>query len=112
MFPFGSGRRLSGYRKQREWALAELLAGRGLDPSTIVLPAFDENYELVAGTAESKGRIAERIDDRALERDWHSDYAVFILRLADRLEETTDPNRRVGLIARLQESLDQAGPGN
>jgi len=93
-------------------ALAKLLEGRGLDPSTIVLPAFDENYELVAGTAESKGRIAERIDDRALERDWHSDYAVFILRLADRLEETTDPNRRVGLIARLQEALDQAGPEN
>ena len=93
-------------------ALAELLAGRGHDPSTIVLPAFDENYELVAGTAKSKGRIAERIDDRALERDWHSDYAVFILRLADRLEETTDPNRRVRLIARLQEALDQAGPGN
>ncbi len=88
-------------------ALSDLLVGRGLDPAKIVLPAFDEHYELVAGTAESKGRIAERIDDRALERDWHSDYAVFILRLADRLEETTDPNQRTQIIAQLQESLDR-----
>jgi len=89
-------------------ALSDLLVERGLDPSKIVLPAFDEHYELVAGTAESKGRIAERIDDRALERDWHSDYAVFILRLADLLEETTDPNQRTQIIARLSDALEQA----
>jgi len=88
-------------------ALAELLVGRGLDPSKIVIPSFDEHFELVAGTAESKGRIAERIDDQALERDWHSDYAVFILRLADRLEETADPNQRTRIIAQLSEALDQ-----
>ena len=88
-------------------ALSELLVERGLDSSKIVLPSFDEHYELVAGTAESKGRIAERIDDRALERDWHSDYAVFILRLADRLEETADPKKRTLIIARLSEALDQ-----
>ena len=90
-------------------ALRDLLVERGLDLEKIVLPAFDEHYELVAGTAESKGRVAARIDDQALERDWHSDYAVFILRLADRLEETTDPNQRTRIIARLQEALDQGG---
>ena len=89
-------------------ALSELLVGRGLDSSKIVLPAFDEHYELVAGTAESKGRIAERIDDRALQRDWHSDYAVFILRLADRLETTDDPGERTRIIARLSDALDQS----
>jgi metallo-beta-lactamase family protein len=88
-------------------ALSELLVGRGLDSSKIVLPSFDEHFELVAGTAESKGRIAKRIDDQALERDWHSDYVVFILRLADRLEETADPNQRTRVIARLSEALDQ-----
>lgn len=86
--------------------LSELLVGRGLDPAKIILPGFDEHYELIAGTAESKGRIAERIDDRALERDWHSDYAVFILRLADLLEETADPNQRTWIIARLSDALD------
>jgi hypothetical protein len=50
---------------------------------------------------------AERIDDAALERDWHSDYAVFILRLADRLQATTDPAKREQLIARLGAALDE-----
>jgi len=90
-------------------ALRDLLVERGLDREKIVLPAFDEHYDLVAGTAQSKGRVADRIADEALERDWHSDYAVFILRLADRLEETTDPTQRTHIIARLQEALDQGG---
>ncbi len=72
-------------------ALAELLGERGLSPEKVVIPSFDETFELVAGTAQSKGRAAERIDDAALERDWHSDYAVFILRLADRLQASRDP---------------------
>jgi metallo-beta-lactamase family protein len=87
-------------------ALRDLLSERGIDLEKIVLPAFDEHYELVAGTAESKGRAAKRIDDRALERDWHSDYAVFILRLAGHLEGTTDPNERTRIIGRLQEALN------
>ena len=92
-------------------ALRNLLTERGLDLEKIVLPAFDEHYELVAGTAESKGRVAKRIDDQALERDWHSDYAVFILRLADRLEQITDQNQRTRIIAQLQEALDRPGVG-
>ena len=49
-------------------------------------------------------RAAERIEDAAIERDWHSDYAVFILRLADRLQATADPAEREQIIARLEEA--------
>jgi metallo-beta-lactamase family protein len=88
-------------------ALAGVLAERGLDPATVVVPSFDETFELVAGSAQSKGRAAERIDDDALQRDWHSDYAVFILRLADRLEATVDPAERARLIGRLEAALEE-----
>ena len=88
-------------------ALAEVLSERGLDPEKVVIPSFDEAFELVAGTAQSKGRVAARIEDAALERDWHSDYAVFILRLADRLQSTTDSAKREQLIAHLEAALDQ-----
>jgi metallo-beta-lactamase family protein len=88
-------------------ALAGVLAERGLDPATVVVPSFDETFDLVAGSAQSKGRAAERIDDDALQRDWHSDYAVFILRLADRLEATVDPAERARLIGRLEAALEE-----
>ncbi len=88
-------------------ALRDVLVKRGLDPSTIVVPAFDERFELVAGTARSKGRAAERIADSALQRDWHSEYAVFILGLADKLQAATDPAERQRLLGRLQAALEE-----
>ena len=89
-------------------ALAELLVARGLEPQTIVLPAFDERFELVAGTARSKGRAAERIDDDALARDWHSDYAVFILRLAEQLRAASSHAERQALISKLELAMAES----
>jgi metallo-beta-lactamase family protein len=88
-------------------ALRDLLVARGLGPASLVLPAFDETFDLVAGAAESKGRVAARIADAAIERDWHSEYAVFILRLAEQLEATDDTGKRHELIARLQAALEE-----
>ncbi len=87
-------------------ALRDLLVERGVDPESVVIPAFDEAFELLAGTAQSKGRAAERIDDAALERDWYSEYAVFILRLARQLEATAEPAQRHKLILKLRAALD------
>jgi metallo-beta-lactamase family protein len=86
-------------------ALARLLVERGLDPETVVVPSFDERFDLVAGTARSKGRVAARIEDEALARDWHSEYAIFILRLAERLQATASPSERQRIITRLEEAL-------
>lgn len=85
--------------------LRDLLIQRGVAEDQVVIPAFDETFELVAGTALSKGRAAERIDDAALARDWHTEYAVFILRLAERLQSTTDPAERHRLILKLDAAM-------
>ena len=87
-------------------ALRDLLVQRGLDRDTIVVPAFDESFELTAETAQSKGRAAQRIDDSALERDWYNDYAAFILQLADKLESTREAGQRRQLVARLRDALE------
>jgi metallo-beta-lactamase family protein len=87
-------------------ALRDLLVDRGLEKEKIVLPAFDESFELVAGTAESKGRVARRIDDAALERDWHNDYAALTTEIARRLESTRDGEERRALVARLRSVLE------
>jgi hypothetical protein len=79
---------------------------RGLEPQTIVIPAFDERFELVAGAALSKGRAVERIDDAALVRDWHSDYAVFILRLAEQLRATPSDVERHAIIQKLEQAME------
>jgi metallo-beta-lactamase family protein len=87
-------------------ALRDLLVERGLEKEKIVLPAFDEGFELVAGTAESKGRVARRIDDAALERDWHNDYAALTTEIARRLEATGDGEERRALVDRLRSVLE------
>ncbi len=86
-------------------ALRDLLIQRGVAAEKVLIPAFDETFELVTGTALSKGRAAQRIDDAALARDWHSEYAVFILRLAERLQTTSDPTERHRLIMKLEAAL-------
>ncbi len=87
-------------------ALRDLLIQRGVAAEKVLIPAFDETFELMAGTATSKGRAAERIEDAALARDWHSEYAIFILRLAERLKATTDPNERHRLVVKLDAALE------
>ena len=87
--------------------MKEMLAKRGIDAASIFLPHFDERFDLVAGSAKSKGRVAERIDESVLAHDWYNDYAAFILELANRLETTTDRDERASLIARLSHAMDQ-----
>jgi metallo-beta-lactamase family protein len=87
-------------------ALRDVLVKRGLKDEKIVLPSFDESFALVAGTAESKGRVARRIDDAALERDWHNDYAALTAQLAQRLETARDGEERRKLMARLRSVLE------
>jgi metallo-beta-lactamase family protein len=88
-------------------ALCELLAGRGPDRKKIFLPSFDESFELVADTAQFKGRAARRIDDEALARDCYNNYAGFIIQLAERLEATGGGEQRRRLIARLRDGLEE-----
>jgi metallo-beta-lactamase family protein len=87
--------------------LRDLLVERGLEPAKIFLPQFDESFTLVAGSpAESAARPEPRIDPTQLHRDWHNDYAAFILDLSNRLQATETAQQRVDLIKRLSKALN------
>jgi metallo-beta-lactamase family protein len=86
--------------------LRDLLAQRGLNRARIYLPTFDESFHLVAGgAAESVERPAPRIDPSQFERDWHNDYAAFILDLSTQLQSTQSAVDRKALIHRLSDAL-------
>ncbi len=87
--------------------LRDLLVERGLEREKIFLPQFDESFTLVAGSpAESAAQPEPRIDPRQLQRDWHNDYAAFILDLSNRLQATETAQQRVELIKRLSKVLN------
>jgi metallo-beta-lactamase family protein len=85
--------------------LRRLLGERGMDLEKIHLPEFDERFEIRAGTASSKGRVAERISQSQMATDWHNDYAAFILALGRTLEAEPDAERRSEMIRRLRSEL-------
>ncbi len=103
--PIAGGLFLNHGEQEAREELRTLAAERGIDIDKIILPMFDETFSLVASKATSKGRAGKRIDDAALERDWHNEYAAFILELANKLEDTSDPAARRALIGRLHDVI-------
>lgn len=88
--------------------MRELLGNRGIDPSRIFMPAFDESFELTpASEPVSQGKPQPRIETSELRTDWHNDYAVLMLELSNKLDEIKDPKQRRALIARLAEALNK-----
>lgn len=88
-------------------ALADLLVNKGLERDKIFLPTFDESFALVAGNrAQSVERPEPRVDPTQLQRDWHNDYAAFMVRLSTQLEATETAQQRRELIGRLAAALD------
>ena len=86
-------------------SLADELASRGLD-ADVVLPGFDEHFDLSAGTPASKGRAGERPDPTAPGADWHAAYAELLLELGRRIESSEDPAARLALVERLRGALE------
>lgn len=85
--------------------LRRLLGERGMDAATILMPHFDESYDLTAGTPTSKGRAAPRIDEAALKTDWYNDYAAFMLALGNTMEDEANDGRRREILAALNQTL-------
>ncbi|MEO1702172.1 MAG: MBL fold metallo-hydrolase [Pseudomonadota bacterium] len=91
--------------------LARLLAERGIGADAIFMPQFDESFELVAASAQSKGRarsagkVANRIPHEELLTDWNNDYAAFIVALTQRLTTAESDKERRHLIRQLHELL-------
>jgi len=107
-------------------SLADELKGRGLE-ADILLPGFDESFDLTAATPISKGRVGARPGDRAGDHpderpggrsggrpdptapgaDWHAAYAEFMLALGRRMEDIENPAARRVLVDRLAAALDE-----
>lgn len=85
--------------------LRRLLGERGMDTATILMPQFDESFDLTAGTPKSKGRAAPRIADEALKTDWYNDYAAFMLALGNAMEDEANDGRRREILAALNATL-------
>lgn len=86
--------------------LRGLLVQRGLDRAKIFCPQFDESFQLVAGSpAASIRKPHPRVDTDQLQRDWHNDYAAFVLELSQRLNGIESATDRKQLIQRLSKAL-------
>ncbi len=104
--PARGGLFLNHGEEQARSVLGDLLVERGLERDKILLPAFDESFTLVAGSpATTLARPEPRIDPSELQRDWHNEYADFILQLSQRLQATETSQQRRALIQRLAKSL-------
>lgn len=87
--------------------LRDLLAERGVDRDRVVLPHFDESFELVSGTVPvSKGQPKPRLPEESMQRDWYNDYAAFVLDLGNKLRDTEAADDRRDLIHRLTAALE------
>ncbi|MCC2097219.1 MAG: MBL fold metallo-hydrolase [Hyphomicrobiales bacterium] len=105
--PISGGLFLNHGEQEAREELRRMLAKRGVDETLIFMPGFDETFALTAAAVQSRGRPAKRIEDAALERDWHNEYAAFILSLANKLEATEDAGARRDLIGRLQDAIGE-----
>jgi metallo-beta-lactamase family protein len=98
-----------------EKALASLkqgILGLGLDRE-VIIPRLDQTFALhpAAKPRPIESREPERLDATGLEairqgRDWHNDYASFVLDLQDRLSRIADERGRRVLLRRVREALN------
>ena len=86
--------------------LSDLLTSRGVDGEKIFRPQFDETFQIVAGSsAKSVSQPKPRVEVSQLQRDWHNDYAAFMLALSTKLNEIDSAQDRQALIGRLADAL-------
>jgi len=100
-----------------ERALASLKAGAaglGLPDADVIIPRLDQTFVLhpAAKARALETREPSRLDPTAFEairegRDWHNDYASFLLDLQGRLGQIADQRGRRVLMRRLRDALDQ-----
>jgi metallo-beta-lactamase family protein len=100
-----------------EKALASLKAGAaglGLPDASVIIPRMDQTFLLHPAVKARPIEPAEpsRLDPTAFEairegRDWHNDYASFLLDLQARLGQIADQRGRRVLMRRLRDALDR-----
>jgi len=86
-------------------ALRRALMAEGLAGDQVVLPMLDDRFELMAeGIAAVARPERPRVDVTQLESDWHNAFADFTLRLSQRLQAASDPEK-LAIMRELQETL-------
>jgi metallo-beta-lactamase family protein len=101
-----------------EKALASLKAGTvdlGLPDSDVIIPRMDQTFVLhpAAKARPVEATEPSRLDSTLFEaihegRDWHNDYASFLLDLQARLGQIADQRGRRVLMRRLRDALDRS----
>ncbi len=88
--------------------MREMLHKRGLDRETIFMPQFDETFELKAHAHPVLvAHPTPRLDESQTFRDWHNDYAQFMLDLSSKLGSISDSHKKQRLMQNLAEVLSQ-----
>ncbi|MDP4795920.1 MAG: MBL fold metallo-hydrolase [Rhodospirillales bacterium] len=87
--------------------LQESLVQAGLDKDMIVMPEFDEEFDLVRGlTSKTDKRKLRRIRQDAVGGpDWHNDLAQLSLDLRARLEAAADEKSRAVILRKVRRAL-------
>ncbi|HSL79159.1 MAG TPA: MBL fold metallo-hydrolase [Pseudolabrys sp.] len=80
-----------------------------VDPSSIILPAIDETYELAeTGARLVETRVPPRIDRQMVaQQDWHNEVARLFLNINEALTAAADEKGRAKLVRRLRRALDE-----
>ncbi|WP_040763442.1 MBL fold metallo-hydrolase RNA specificity domain-containing protein, partial [Novipirellula maiorica] len=88
--------------------MREVLHEQGIDRDKTLMPQFDETFELKAHQCPVLvSHPKPRLDESQTVRDWHNDYASFMINLSDRLGSIEDGHKKADLIHRLSALLDQ-----
>lgn len=92
-------------------AMRKALLDKGIAGDQVILPLLDDFFELRASHIEARHEPAERrIDPKQFSRDWHNEYAAFVIGLSDRLRAARTDAERMQVMQKLQEALGGATP--
>jgi len=94
-----------------EAALAGLkagLVGLGMPDERVIIPALDDEVDLVGGRIGLRHRGAPpRLDNATINRpDWHNEHAALALALRERLEREADDKGRATILRRVRRALE------
>jgi len=87
-------------------AMRDALVKEGLGGDQVIMPMLDDAFELrAAGIAGVKKPAERRIDTAQFARDWHNEYAEFLVELSRQLHEAENDRDRLELMQKLDKAL-------
>jgi metallo-beta-lactamase family protein len=82
------------------------LVDAGCAPAQIVIPEFDDRFDLAPKVGAPQRAEPRRVEPAAVKgADWHNEYAALLLRLSTELQKLPDDRSRHELLRRMREAL-------